>query len=468
MPLNQYNEEDAILLAHQFEEMLRNNELSFFEQSSFKVLIDYYENRHQVERAIEVVNIALEQHPFSSHFYIRKAQLVLEKNDADTALVVLAQAELYDASELELYLLKAEAYSWKGLFPEALNTLKQSLQNFPKEEHDEIYLSFSQIYEDMDQMDKCFQALGKALKVNPKHSAALDRMWLCVELSGKYKESVEIHTAVIDIDPYSHQAWYNLGHAYFCLENYEKAAEAFDFAIVIEENFEFAYRDRSESYFKLNLFEKAIESYLDALEHIKPDADLYTRLGQCFERLEILGTAKEYYLKAVKLDPQSDNTFFRMGECYAQEGYWVSAISAYNKAIKLNGQNADYLSALGLAYAAMEENEKALEMFRIATDLAPEESERWIQFSSFLMELGMYEIALEVIEEAYVYSDDVALDYCQTACLIPMGCKKAALQTLQNALQQNFDLHTSLYDIDPSLKEDKDVQMMIQMYQEKA
>ncbi|MEM7103492.1 MAG: tetratricopeptide repeat protein [Bacteroidota bacterium] len=464
--MHQLNRDDKELqiLVHQYEEMLRKDAVAFFEQSAFERILDYYENQHRWNLALEVVDYALQQHPYSSIFFIRKAQLLLEKNKVDEALECLKQAEMFDASELEIFLLKSEALSWSGRYEEALAILEASKKQFPLEDHDEIYMAIANVYEDMELFEKSFKAVSKALKVKPSNKNALDRIWLLVELSGKYAESVRIHQELLDEDPYSYQAWYNLGHAHFCLNDYEKAVEAFEFAIVIDETFEFAYRDCGEALFKLGLYERAIRCYMDALEYIKPDADLYTNIGLCFEQLDQSVQAKNYYLKAIKFDPQSDHSFFRLGECYAREEYWVSAIGAYNKAIKLNALNADYVAALAEAYVQIGEEQKAAKMFRTATEMAPEESGKWVQFASFLLMSNKPELALEVIEEAFVYCDSPSLDYCQTATLLNMGYRKAAIQSLQNALAEDFDLHIILFSFDEGLRNDAEIMEIIEMY----
>ena len=45
---------------------------------------------------------------------------------------------------------------------------------------------------------------------------------------------VNLHQSIIDRDPYSHRAWYNLGKAYFGMGLYEKAVEAYGFVLAID------------------------------------------------------------------------------------------------------------------------------------------------------------------------------------------------------------------------------------------
>lgn len=60
-------------------------------------------------------------------------------------------------------------------------------------------------------------------------------MWYCVELAGKQDESVELHKAILDENPYSYLAWHNLGNAYYDMGYFEKSIEAYEFVVTINE-----------------------------------------------------------------------------------------------------------------------------------------------------------------------------------------------------------------------------------------
>ncbi|MEO1434819.1 MAG: tetratricopeptide repeat protein [Bacteroidota bacterium] len=464
MPHFDKNEEHTPDLVHQYEEMVRTNSIGFFEKGAFEKIIDYYEYHHDLDEALKVLEFALSQHPYSSLFYIRKAQLHVEYNKPSEAIAALDIAEIYDAMDLEIYLLRAEALSLLGKRNESLVILNQCINRFDQVEHDEIYLCMAGIYEDLESFDESFNALRSALLANPKSKPALDRMWLTVELSGLYKESVKLHEEILDLDPYSYLAWYNLGHAYISLGNHEKAVESFEFAMVINEKFEFAYRDCGEALRKLGLFERAIEVYLDAIENVRQDAEFYTSLGVCYEELNQFWKAKEFYHKAIKFDPHSDIAYFRLGCVLGKENFWLKAITVLHKALAINPQNSDYVTALADAYVETEEYQKAAEMYRDAADMAPDESAKWVQYAAFLLQLDVAEMALEILEEATVYCDGADLDYCMAACRLNLGMRRSGLDCLHSALYKDYELHTILFQIDPDLEYDADVLAGIALY----
>ena len=55
-------------------------------------------------------------------------------------------------------------------------------------------------------------------------------------------------------------AWFNLAAAYQGLKLYEKAIDAYLYAIAIEEKFDYAYRNMGDAYIRLRKYKEAIEA----------------------------------------------------------------------------------------------------------------------------------------------------------------------------------------------------------------
>ena len=309
-----------------------------------------------------------------------------------------------------------------------------------------------------------FFALKAALLENPKHNEALERLWLCVELSRNYEESIILHEEILDKDPYSYIAWYNLGHANAYLGNYSEAIEAFELAFVIKEDFEFAYRDCAELCFEIKLYRKALKYYQEILEHFEPDSELLLRIGQCYQFLNSTNTARTFYMRALKLDPLNDEVFFHIGLCYALEEKWKSAIKSYEKAIRIEDKQEEYLAALAAAYYAINEATKAEKYWKKAIGVAPEQSAYWVQLARFLMQSDRGEEALAFLEEAEHFSAGSDLMYCRIACLFATGKRQEAIYWLGEALHEDFEMHRALFELLPELERDIDVINLITAY----
>lgn len=80
-------------------------------------------------------------------------------------------------------------------------------------------------------------------------------------------------------------AWYNLGHAYSCLGEYEKAVEALEYSFLINSHFEQGYLDCAELCLQVNMYEKALRCYQEANEMFGPDAELIVYIAECLIKL---------------------------------------------------------------------------------------------------------------------------------------------------------------------------------------
>lgn len=463
---NNFTNRQAIFdLVSKYEDMCEAGSVAFSKEKAYYQLIDYFEEEYLVERALEVVDSAINQHPCSGDFHIRKAQLLINCQREELAMAALDQAEVFSPFDPEISLLRSEALASLELFSDALSILESMKHEVDSSTLSNVFLYEAMVYEQMEEYERMFYALKAAVEEDHSNTEALKRLWICVELSKKYKESIALHEKLIDKDPYSYLAWYNLGAAYSYFGDYEEAIAAYEYAFIINERFELAYRDCAEMCFELQKYSKALQCYQEVLEHFEPDAFSFQRIGECYQNLKKYAIAKTFYEKAIRLDPFLDEVFFHLGECYSREEKWKTASSFFLKAINLEDRREEYYAGLAEVYYQMGNYNKAAPLFREATEIAPEQSEYWIQHASFLMEINMHEQALDVLDDAEEHAVGTELQYCRAACLFSLGRRKEALYVLGNALDEDFEMHDALFSLLPMLQDDSEVQAIIATYQ---
>lgn len=466
MSFNNFDRNPRIFeLVSEYEAMSLKGTVAFLEEKDFLCLIDYYEKESLPERALEVVDYALEHYSYSSDFLLKKAHLLLEINLVELALDTLQQAAAFSPSEVQISLLRVEALILLKMYDEAESIIEdlknQVLNNNYKSR---IYVAEAMIYEAKEEHERVFYSLKAALQKDPNNQDALERLWLCVEISKKYEESIILHNEILCINAYSYMAWYNLGHAYNYLGQYENAIEAYEFAFLTNEKFEFAYRDCAETCLAIKNYAKALECYQEALEHFEPDADLFLRIGQCYQHTGKYEIARSFYSRSDKMESNNDEVYFHIGECYANEDNWRGAITFYKKAILIEDKREEYFAALAEAYYQVEGYEQAKPLFKKACEIAPDQTQYWIQFATFLMETNRGEEAVELLIDSEYYTVGAEIVYCRVACLFSIGKRQEALYFLGEALAEDFDMYEALFDLSPNLRYDKDVQALISIY----
>ncbi|MEO1626674.1 MAG: tetratricopeptide repeat protein [Bacteroidota bacterium] len=453
------------MLISQYEAMSHKGTVGFIEETVFHRIISHYRQGNRPDQAISAVDHALDQHPYFADFYLLKAQILFEKGCRQLALDCLSQAELFAPESLESSLLRAEILISLEHNEEAFALLERlKLVANSAEELSEVYFCEACVYEFLEQFDQMFFALRQAMHSTPRNKSALKRLWYSVELSKRYKESIRLHEFLIDRDPYCHICWYNLGHAHFCLGKFQEAADAFEYAYLIDANFSSAYKDCAESYLRMGNFSKALNCYEDALEQVEADYELYVKLGYCYDQLHDPGMAQAFYLKAISANPLDDAAYYQMGQSLASQCSWTRAITYYHKAIELNDCFEEYMAALATAYHQTEQNEEAQKWFLQAAETAPEQANAWIQYASFLLDIGHLEEALLCLEDACSFAGGVELLYGRAAVLLLMGHRKQGLSLLNQALQDDYDKRDALFDMAPELESDEEVQIVFSIY----
>src|SRR5476649_2832477 len=91
--------EDPRFSVERYEEMIRNKDQYFFDAQAFESIVDYYIEKNDPIKALQVVEYAVAQHPFVATFFIKQAQLFLMTNQIDRAFEALRKAEILEPSE---------------------------------------------------------------------------------------------------------------------------------------------------------------------------------------------------------------------------------------------------------------------------------------------------------------------------------------------------------------------------------
>lgn len=433
---------------------------------TFGQLIAYYENDGLLSKAIEVCKLALRRFKYRAEFYISLANLLLKAGKTTECFKYIDKAESIAPYEKEIVLLKARAYCANCQFTLAFDCLETIREFASSPEQVDILLVQARIYAEMKSFDDMYDALVEALRIDPTNERALDQIWIATELSRKYIQSVAFHQELLDVDPYNYKAWFNVGHAYAYQGEYENAIDAMEYSFIINADFEEGYMDCADICSQIKKHDQALAIYEEALEVFGVDSDLLTKIAECQIHLDRAVVAKQNLYKAVRLDPHNDEVYFLLGECYSSQGEWYGAINAYHKAIALEDGCEDYYLGLARAYIAVEEYNKATINFQLSVSVGPEQTKYWQEFASFLIKMGLYDEALQVLDEAEDFTFGADLMYIRALANMFLEDRSEGIAILQDALLEDFNQHPILFSLAPELEVDADISSMINYYRD--
>src|ERR1700748_2657099 len=269
-PYHQDREEIKELLK-QYQDLRSGRRHSFLEEEAFERIIDYFDDTEDLTQAIEAVELGIEQYPYSSALLIKKADLMIATRRYYEALGILEQVELLDSADINLYILKTDAYLALDQQEKAVVLLENALHHFDGDERIELLFELADVYDDYEEFDKIFDCLQIILEQDPANEEALYKICFWTDFTGRSEESIRLHQKIIDDFPYNELAWFNLAAAYQGLKLYEKAIDSYKYSVVIDEKLDYAYRNMADAFIRLRKFRDAIESLEKVIELARPE-----------------------------------------------------------------------------------------------------------------------------------------------------------------------------------------------------
>ena len=442
-----------------------SNENSYFDEAELEEIVDYYLDNDKLENAIDVANMGIEQFQFSTTFYQKKAEILLEMNLLNEALENLEMAATFSPTETSIYLLKADVYTLKGEYAKAVELVSLALEQADKSDRVDLYLELADVYEEWEKYYEVIDQLQNCLAIDPTNEEALNRLWFSTELTERYEESIAFHAHLVDEHPYNATAWYNLAHAYNGVANTEKALEAFEFVIAIDEEYDLAYIDAGDLLYKSKSYEKAIDFYLEAIEKGSARKEIYYQIAKAYQKIGKYVKAREFFKKSINIDPYYAKAFHRLGLNYLESNLPKNATSPLERAVKLDNRNYEYLNSLAASYFLNEEQELALDVYNRMLEINVEDKRIYLNIISILYEQGRVGDAIEIIDSAILlFADNADLFYIRTAFLYELGKKNEMFDTLLKGLEKNAEGYTQLFELLPEMQDDHAVMALIESY----
>lgn len=431
-----HHSEDQIKeLLKEYEKLRQGRSHSFLEEESFDRIITYFEENEDLPRALEASELAIERYPFSATLMVRKADVLLASRQYRACLAILEQAALYDSRDINLYILKTDALLALDEQEKAVMILEEALDLFTGEERIELLFELADVYDDYEEFDKVFDCLKLVLEEEPNNEEALYKICFWTDFTGRNEEGIRLHLSIINEYPYNELAWFNLAAAYQGLKLYEKAIDAYKYAITIDEKFDYAYRNMGDAYIRLRKYREAIESLEKVTELSKPEDVIFEAIGHCYDRMKNFAQARIYYRKASHLNQEESKLHYKIACTYFNEQQWQKAMRQLEVAMRLDRQHSEYSLLMGECKMAVGAYKDAFQYFLNVVRLRPRNVSGWEALIRCCFKTEQWDRALEVLDEAEVAAGGKPLFlYYRAAVLLSSGKLKEAMLRLEQAM----------------------------------
>jgi tetratricopeptide (TPR) repeat protein len=452
------NREEIRELLKRYENLKNGRQHSFIEEDSFEKIIDYFQEKEDLTRASEAADLAIEQYPYSALLLIKKADILLASRNYRKALEILERAGLLDSGDINLYILKTDAYLALDLPEKAVVLLEEALSLFEGQERLELLFELADVYDDYEEFDKVFDCLKLILEDDPNNEEALYKICFWTDFTGRNEESIRLHQHIIDEFPYNELAWFNMAAAYQGLKLYEKAIDAYQYAIVIDEKFDYAWRNMGDAYIRLRKYKEAIEALEKVNELAKPEDVIFEAIGHCYDRLKNFAQARFYYRKASHMRQDDSKLFYKIACTYFNEGQWESCCKQLENAMKIQKLQPEYNLLMGECKIQLGLFKEGVQYFSNVVRSRPRNTAGWESLIRCLYKGAFFEEALEQAQAALDITGGKPLFlFYKTAVLLAMGKTKEAILQLEKAMSIAPKLLKKFVELNPAILQNQAV-----------
>lgn len=449
-----YNE-----LIDQFEEMLQGHQVRFFDAEELEIIADHYFQEGLETKAMQAIDLAYKLYPAAPNFPLMQARFFMEQSKMRDALKMIKRAELLDPESQELVLVKADFFSIKGQHKRAITFYQKALEfadylgNRP-----EVVVNLANEHFSNGEPQKALVYYKEALETFSEDEFIVFNVKMCYDLLQDPTGCVAFFNGFVDENPFSEVGWFNLGIAHSEEEHYALAIRAFDYAILIDENFAAAYYEKGRVYELQENYQAAINTYLAGFEFFDPNGYSYFRIGVCARLMKNTRNAKVYFKKSLKMEPDMEEAHLELAVINLEEGNLTESAFHIRKTLVIDGDNLDYNIIAADIYRQAGLHLEAETRFRKAFELGGTAPELYISLAELLIELDEVEQALETVAKGIaVNPDSYDLLAVGAGYLLTLGDRTRALELMDRALILNPNVMEVLFDNFPHLAGDPDL-----------
>lgn len=446
-----------------FESMLKTNHILFFDSDEFEDIVNYYLENGKIALAKKATKLGLEQHPTSTNLKLYRIEMLIFENKLDLAEELLDELYLYEQSNEEIYIQKANIFSRRDMHKEAIKALERALDI--ASEPVEIISMIGTEYLFMEDYENGMRYFIKCLEMDEEDYSALYNIIYCYEFLDRQEDAIIFLNEYLDKYPYCEVAWHQVGKLYYGHKEFDKALAAYDFAIISDDKFIGAYLEKGKVLEKLKRFEEAIESYTITLSLDDPTSYALLRIGKCHQKLGNKELALKFFLKCIHEDTLLDKGWIAITDFYTKDKQYQKALYYIEKALTIDTENVHYWKRYAKINNKLGLFEEAEVGFRKALELGNYELESWITRGDILTNLGEYNAAINNFNQSLeFYPDHPEVLYRLSGLYYSIRESQKGEYYLRNALRAEPEFILIIEELFPLVYQMKKVKQIVAHY----
>jgi tetratricopeptide (TPR) repeat protein len=351
--------EDDILI-QKYEELLYNKASIYFDACEFETIIIHYMSEERYADALEALIYAELCHPDNIELALHKIRIMMNLDNPDRAFELLTVLEKKANDLFEVNLYKGHIHTLSDEIDDAVREFELAFEKSPGLDEEELQY-IPEILIDQKYFDEALVFLYKFIDSGNTNAKIFFETGYCYEQIDKYQEAEEYYEKSLDEDPFNEKTWVILGSMYLNSNEFDKALEAFEFALSINNSDYIASFCKIATLIKSNSFNKAIDCILELLMQSPENADILSRLGECYEKTQDTENAELCYTQAIAQGTEIDMPYWGLSKILYLQNDIATAIQVIDKAIALEPDNENYLYFRGQCFMRLCNNNDMLE-----------------------------------------------------------------------------------------------------------
>ncbi|HBX47048.1 tetratricopeptide repeat protein [Limibacterium fermenti] len=423
-------------LVEKYEQMRFIGKQMYLDADEFALLADYYHSMDDEEESLLLLDEGLKMHPGSPELMLLRAKTLVFSEQYTEALDYLKYITSAE-DEIDLALVKIECLLHLQRNEEVDELINQLLNS--ELAIDDLYEFITELgflFNDVDLFDRAISFLQESLKIEDDNADVLTDLAYAYEMKGDFEEAILYNNLLLDANPYSFEAWVNIGKLYSMNEQYDKAIDAFDFALTINDKDVSVRKLKALALYLNENVAESIRLFEECISQAPNDESLYDSL---FEAYEVMGEydrmmklldkkeaqfgpagilikrafvyiyqgdtdmAHRLFEEVPEEDHASLDYFMLEGELAFNDNDLVRAEAAYMKAALISEENEDIIDRLANISIAQEKYEQAAGYLDQLLNLSPDYPTAKSRLAFIRFEIGSKEPFNEIIEQ---FSED--------------------------------------------------------------
>ena len=432
-----------------FENMLKTNQILFFDAIEFEGIIHYYIDFAQFNLAKKALKMAMEQHPHNIELMLLKSEILLFDGSFTAAENLLEQIEQLSPENEEIFLQRANISSKQKDHSKAVKYLLKALNS--TDEPMEIWSLIGMEYLFIEDYIKAKEFFLKCVVENPMDYQSLYNLLYCHDQLEEKIEAINTLNKILEANPYSEVAWHQLGKLYRKINKFEEALSAFEFAIISDDTFTGAYVEKGKLLEKMGRINQAIDNYEFSVKLNGSNAYVIHRIGECHLKLGNEQFAVQYFKESIKLEPNHEKCWISLVDYFVKSETFPKAKYYVKKSLKSNSDSKDLWKKSAEIHFKLNFFKEASIACQNANELGNHDFKTWIIWIDAQMYLKEWQAALSICQLSLQYfNNKSAILYRLAGCKMRLGRKDEAI-SIFDKIKRNFKIPEGFKQLFPEL-----------------